>query len=247
MLFQLFQILLSMWMKSKSRNTLSSVLQSEMHGNLLKKTGFTQLLSQMITAAKLPPQSLIWSISILLWSYKKLVSNLVIGNVFTKSFGPPYKQTIIKTKTKLLTSCVLDLTKALALHKLHRSTKYILFVHHLGFEKRFSQINCFRYLKLMMLILLMLIYLAIHSHFSIVYTSLLILQNTQILHNDLRNVFLLIIEFGRLIASICCIKTSYLFQSNPKILMPLHFLTIYYIKLCVFFVRTLIWHFTPVW
>ena len=42
--------------KSKIRNTLFSVLQGEIHGDLLKKGRFTRLLSQII-ATELPPLS----------------------------------------------------------------------------------------------------------------------------------------------------------------------------------------------
>ena len=110
-----------------------------------------------------------------------------------------------------------------------------IFFHHLGFEKHFWQMNCPQYLKLLVLILLMLIYLAIYSHFSIVYNSLFDFAK----HSNPRTVisevyFCSWIEFERLIVSICCVKTSFFdqFQWNQKISMPLQLLTIHYIKSC---------------
>ena len=94
--------------------------------------------------------------------------------------------------------------------------------------------NCPRYLKFLML--LMLIYLAIHSHFSIVYNSFLILQNIQILAQPFQeciSVHELNLNAAFKFAALKHLS-FYQFQRNPKILTPPQMLTIYCIKLCGF-------------
>lgn len=126
----------------------------------------------------------------MLWSCKKLVSNLLAGNIFTKNVGLPYRLVIMKSKLlsqvefyHLQNYCITIQhgTKALALHKPHRSNKIHLF------SPPFSLLNTLLTNDLTFTFetfdvnLVMLIYLTIHSHFSIVCKSSLVLQNIQIL------------------------------------------------------------------
>ena len=95
--------------------------------------------------------------------------------------------------------------------------------------------NCPRYLKRLMLIMLMLIYLAIHSHFAIVYICFLILQNIQILAQSSQEcISVHELNLNEPLPQFAALKqlSFYQFQRNPKILMPLQFLTIYYAAFC---------------
>ena len=89
-------------------------------------------------------------------------------------------------------------------------------------------------MKILILILLMLIYLVIYSHFSIVYNSFLISQNIQILAQSCQEcISAYELNLEGLIASVCYIKASFFLSTSKesKKFNALQLPTIYYMKL----------------
>ena len=98
-----------------------------------------------------------------------------------------------------------------------------------------------------MLIFLMFIYLAIHSHFSIVYKSFLIFQNVQILAQESQEcISVHALNLNDLLDQFAALKHLFFLSisKESKNLNALSIVDHLLHKVMRVFVRTLIWHFT---